>query len=168
MLYINLMPEKKIYILTGAVRTGKTTKLLQWAAGRNDVFGILTPDVGGERVFVDVHTKEQFKMEANSNGEDAITIGRFLFSKKAFKKAIEILRKGSKEKKGWLIVDEIGPLELKGEGFCEAVNEIAEGNTELKILFVVRDSVFQEAVKFFLLDQLQFTVLDKNDKIFLK
>jgi nucleoside-triphosphatase THEP1 len=162
------MPEKKIYILTGPVRTGKTTKLLQWAAGRKDVFGILTPDIEGKKVFMDAHTKEEFEMETKRGDEDPLVIGRFLFSKKSFAKAIEILREGLKEKSGWLIVDEIGPLELSGVGFYEVINEIVKVRTGLKILFVIRGPVLDKAIQFFGLDRLGPFVIDINADVFEK
>ena len=48
-----------IYILTGAIRTGKTTALLNWINNRNDVDGLLCPDnENGKRYFLKVKTKE--------------------------------------------------------------------------------------------------------------
>src|SRR5689334_2392243 len=122
------MADKNIYILTGPIQSGKTTKLVEWSKDKRDVFGILTPVVEGKRVFIDAHTKEQFRMEAESNEEDVLTIGRFVFSKKSFERAGNILTKAMKEKNAWLVVDEIGPLELKGEGFDSIIKQILSAN----------------------------------------
>ncbi|MFI5132697.1 MAG: nucleoside-triphosphatase [Chitinophagales bacterium] len=153
------MPEKIIFILTGTIQSGKTTKLLQWIAGRKDVFGILTPVAEGKRVFMNANTKEQFDMEAGNNDIDPVAIGKYLFSRKSFVRAIEILQKALKNDNGWLVVDEIGPLELRGEGFCEGVNEILSANTGLKILFVIRDSILDGAIQFYQLDQYNISVI---------
>ena len=93
------MPYKKIYILTGPIRSGKTTKLTQWSAERKDVFGILTPVIGGKRFFMNAHTGEQFEMESGSGEKNSLPVGKFTFSKKAFEKAIDILNQSTKEKK---------------------------------------------------------------------
>ncbi len=49
-----------IYILTGDIRTGKTTALLDWIKDRNDVDGLLCPDSeNGMRYFLKVKSKEE-------------------------------------------------------------------------------------------------------------
>src|ERR1043165_8734024 len=103
------MSDKKIYILTGAIQSGKTTKLKEWCNDKKDVFGILTPVIDGKRFFLDISPKEKFQMEAESNEKDVFTIGKFVFRKRSFEKAITILSNALQEKNGWIIVDEIGP-----------------------------------------------------------
>src|SRR5689334_7055186 len=125
-----------IFILTAAIRSGKTTSLIKWSAERNDVHGILTPVVEGKRVFMNAATKEQFPMEATGT-EETLLVGRFVFSKAGFDKAIQIIRDAI-DKEGWLIIDEIGPLELRGEGFHDVLNEVLE-KRKGKIILVVRE-----------------------------
>lgn len=161
------MPEK-IYILTGPIQSGKTTKLMQWAANKKNVFGILTPVVDNKRVFLDLTTKEQFRMEAKPNEENVFTIGRFVFSKQSFEKAINILTKALKENDGWLVVDEIGPLELRGEGFHDAIMEILKTEINLKILFVIRNTILEKALMFYRFNIEEITIIDKDNNIFEK
>lgn len=130
-------PRPLIYILTAPVQTGKTSSLLAWSANKNDVYGILTPVINGKRVFINVHTKEEFPMEAADKETEVWTIGRFIFSKINFEKASRIIRE-SIHSKGWLVIDEIGPLELKGEGFCTVLKEVLQQRKE-KIVLVIRD-----------------------------
>jgi nucleoside-triphosphatase THEP1 len=66
-----------------------------------------------------------------------LIVGRFLFSKKAFDKAVKIIR-DDVHKEGWLVIDEIGPLELGGGGFCDILKEVLSLRPE-KLLLVVRD-----------------------------
>lgn len=139
-----------IYILTGEIHSGKTTAITSWIGRRNDVFGILSPDISGVRFFANAHTKEQFKMEAEFNESDVLQIGKYTFSKAAFEKASSIIRKGLKQSLGWLILDEIGPLELKRQGFYNVVTEVVTSeNTTLKKLLVVRKSLVEEVISFF-------------------
>jgi nucleoside-triphosphatase len=169
-------PEKKIYIISGPIQSGKTSALLQWSATRNDVYGILTPIINGKRVFMNAHSREQFAMEAddrnayskNTDGKDAddrdasnkdvsntdasnkdaavINIGRYSFSQTAFNKAKEIIRTAIGQA-NWLLIDEIGPLELNNQGFADVLQEaLAALHHEQTIVLVVREGL-REKVK---------------------
>lgn len=140
------MPEPGIYILTAPIQSGKTTSLIQWSEQRNDVNGILTPVVDGKRVFINAATKEQFAMEATGN-EEAVSIGRFVFSKRGFNKAAQIIR-GAIDKDGWLVIDEIGPLEMRGEGFFDAFKEVLAKRNK-KLLLVIREGLVNEGIEKF-------------------
>ena len=156
-----------IYILTGPIQSGKTTRIANWAMEKNDVFGILTPVISGKRMFTDLHGKNIFEMEANSWETEILTIGKFKFSKAGFSKAVEILRNGLNEKKGWLVIDEIGPLELKGEAFSEILKEILHSSSnQQKILLVIRESLLEEVIQFFRLPQYKHVVIDTGSDIF--
>jgi len=135
-----------ISILTAPIQSGKTTSLINWSAQRNDVHGILTPVVGAKRVFMNAQTKEQFPMEATGK-EETLVVGRFVFSKAGFEKAIQIIRDAI-NKEGWLVIDEIGPLELKGEGFCDVLKEVLSVKRE-KILLVVREGITEKVKEYF-------------------
>jgi nucleoside-triphosphatase THEP1 len=135
-----------IFILTAPIQSGKTTSLISWSANRNDVHGILTPVVGAKRVFMNAQTKEQFPMEATGE-EKTLLVGRFAFSKAGFDKAIQIIRNAI-NKEGWLVIDEIGPLELNGEGFCAILKEALALRQE-KILLVVREGIAEKVREFF-------------------
>lgn len=136
------MTDRVVYLLTGPVRSGKTTALLQWAEKRKDVHGILTPLVNDKRIFMDANNKEQFAMEAAAGETNILEVGRFRFSKTGFDKAVQIIRDAI-PKEGWLIIDEIGPLELRGEGFCEILKDVLTQRKE-KILVVVREGLTDE------------------------
>jgi nucleoside-triphosphatase THEP1 len=131
----------KVFILTGPVETGKTTSIVKWSEKRNDVFGILTPVVNGKKTFMNVYARHLFDMEATDDETEVLFVGRFIFSKANFNKAITILHH-SMDKAGWLVIDEIGPLELRGEGFCEVLKEVLQNeNDGQTILLVVRDGL---------------------------
>jgi nucleoside-triphosphatase THEP1 len=153
------MNEKpRIYMLTGAVQTGKTRSLTNWAANRTDVYGILTPVVDGRRFFMNAHTKEQFPMEAVAGEQETLTVGRFIFSKTNFEKAITIIRE-SNVAKGWLVIDEIGPLELRGEGFAEVLKEVIATHRG-KFLLVVREGLAGAVSRYFNIQPEILTITD--------
>lgn len=148
-----------IYLLTGPVRSGKTTALVNWANGRHDVFGVLTPDVNGKRVFLDIATAIQFAMEAEP-GEEAIMVGKFSFGKKNFDSAINIIRSAAGEN-GWLVIDEAGPLELRGEGFAAVLKEVVETRKN-KIIIVVREGLTEKICNYFQLGNDEIKLIDNN------
>ncbi len=128
---------ERVYILTAPVQSGKTTSLVKWTEGRSDVYGILTPLVEGKRVFMNVQSRQLFLMEAKEGELETLTVGRFTFSRNNFNKAVQVIREGI-DKDGWLIIDEVGPLELRGEGFADVLKEVLS-RREHKIIVVVRD-----------------------------
>jgi hypothetical protein len=131
-----------IYILSAPIHSGKTTSLINWSAARNDVHGILTPVVGGKRVFMNAQTKEQFPMEATGPSTplrtDVITVG------------IHIIRNAT-NKEDWLVIDEVGPLELRGEGFCKVLKEVLAVRKK-KIILVVREGMAEQVKAYFGID----------------
>jgi nucleoside-triphosphatase THEP1 len=139
----------KVDIVTGPIQSGKTSTLLKLLSNQGNVNGILTPVVDGKRAFVNIATGEQFNMEAEKDEKDVLKVGKYIFSQPAFKKAIQVLSDGA-IKGGWLVIDEIGPLELIGGGFHDILREIlSKHKTDLKLLLVVREALISDVVKFF-------------------
>ena len=135
-----------IYILTGAIRSGKTTALLNWSKNRNDVDGLLCPDdANGKRYFLKLKNKTIFKLEAEAEAETeaVVVIGNFKFLQSAFNEANDyLILEASKTEPKYLIIDEIGKLELKNEGVHISTEALISqfksiGNTHL--ILVVRD-----------------------------
>jgi nucleoside-triphosphatase THEP1 len=146
MFYTPPMSDRMIYILSGPIQIGKTTALVKWSAGRSDVFGILTPVVNGKRFFMDAHAQNQFEMESNDIEQEVVSIGGFKFSREAFERASHIIDHAIN--KGWLVIDEIGPLELNKEGFYEILRKALENHTH-QLLIVVRESLLPRVTEFF-------------------
>ena len=133
-----------IYILTGAIRSGKTTALLDWSKNKNDVDGLLCPDdANGKRYFLKLKNKTTFKLEAEAEAEAIVAIGNFKFLQSAFNEANDyLILEASKTERQYLIIDEIGKLELKNEGLHVSTQALisqfrSKDNTHL--ILVVRD-----------------------------
>ena len=139
--------ENRVVILSAPIGSGKTTSLAKWLATRNDVHGILSPVKNGKRVFFNIQTKEEFEMEGPDNEKDNLLVGRFVFSKKNFEKAGAILQ-NSINSNGWIIIDEVGPLELRGEGFHDVIRDILKKHKG-KILIVVREGLVDKVKTYF-------------------
>jgi nucleoside-triphosphatase THEP1 len=155
----------KVIILTGEIQTGKTTLLQQFCLQRNDVAGILTPVVNGRRMFYSISEKQFFEMEAQVD-EEQLAIGRYLFSAAAFTKACNHLYTDSKRPGiKYLIIDEIGPLETrKQQGLYRSLKEITATSFNYTLIIVVRQSLVEEAVKFFGLSDAEVLTAEEMKK----
>ncbi|MGB2683795.1 MAG: nucleoside-triphosphatase [Olleya sp.] len=133
-----------IYILTGAIRSGKTTALLDWSKNKNDVDGLLCPDdINGKRYFLKLKSKSTFKLEAEAETEAIVAIGNFKFLQSAFNEANDyLILEASKTERQYLIIDEIGKLELKNEGLHVSTKVLIsqfKSNDNTHLILVVRD-----------------------------
>ena len=121
---------------------------MTWAEHKN-VSGIFSPKINDKRVFMDASMKTVFHMEAEGQ-EESIAVGKYLFSKNSFLKAEKILQAAAEHKSTeWLIIDEIGPLELKGKGFCNVLKGILQVQHSFKIVLVVRAQLTEDVKTFF-------------------
>jgi nucleoside-triphosphatase THEP1 len=161
-----------IYILTGAIRTGKTTALLNWINNRNDVDGLLCPDnENGKRYFLKVKTKEEFLLEVRSedSDQDVVTVGSFQFLKSAFEEANTFLiSKGNELASQYLIIDELGKLELKNEGLHSAVEllmPVFSANAKKHLIVVIRNNLLNEILNHYAISN--YCVLSKEELDFI-
>ncbi|WP_452229736.1 nucleoside-triphosphatase [Lacinutrix sp. MEBiC02404] len=155
-----------IYILTGAIRSGKTSALLDWSKTRNDVDGLLCPDnEDGKRYFLKVKSKKEFELETESESEDVIRIGHFKFLKPAFKEANDYLISiASEAENKYLIIDEIGKLELRNEGLhrsAEALISRFKKDNAHHVIVVVRDYLLDAVLKHYAISE--YKILTKED-----
>ncbi len=154
------MQNKRIYIVKGPIHSGKTTNLKLWLKAKDDVFGVFSPVINGIRYFENAATGNQFTMEAEAYEMDVLQVGKYTFSKSAFKRAEAILSDAIQKHQGWVIVDEIGPLELKGKGLSAVTKRLLEENkSALQVILVIRESILLEAIQYFEIDNL-YKILD--------
>ncbi len=155
--------KPKLFILTGDIHTGKTTCLQNWAAQKNDVYGIISPIVNNERVFMNVQTNECCKMEATEGENETLSIGRYVFSKHSFEFAIATIQSGLKNSNGWVLIDECGPLELKGEGLHKVIKEVlSQEKSNLSIVIVVRNSILNEMITHYCINPTKTQVIQNS------
>jgi nucleoside-triphosphatase len=138
--------KNKIIIVTGNIQTGKTT-FLQTFCEQQQTAGILTPIINQKRFFYDISKHTFFEMEANPT-EEKLAIGKYLFSVKAFIHANNILLEAStREDIKYLIIDEIGPLEIKlQQGLYTSIKKIIDKPYKYTLLLVVRTQLVDMAI----------------------
>lgn len=138
-----------IYVLTGPIRSGKTTRLQIFCKANDSIGGFLTPDIDQKRVVEFLGSGETIPFEANQS-EDFISIGKFRFRAEAFEKMkANISSFGSME---WHIIDEVGKLELMDQGLqpdlAIAINQF-KTKPDQHLILVIRDSLLNAVVKKF-------------------
>ncbi len=132
----------QIHIISGKIGSGKTTLLQNWLPP--GACGILSPKINGKRVFQNIESGEQMAME---NAAGTLETGRYRFDATSFVWAQDVVLNAWLRKPEWLIIDEIGPLEIrKNQGFHELLVKIfsEQSSSDTKILIVVRDFMVQE------------------------
>jgi len=137
----------RVRILTGPVRSGKTSALLRYAASQIDCGGVLSPDGPDGRVLRNARTGETIQWQkTRAEGPEDFIVGRFVFDAFAFRTAEEWLDTalqdpGVRE----IILDEAGPLELAGKGWDAWIRRfLALAPVPKDLLLVARESIVDE------------------------
>ncbi|MEC5158611.1 NTP transferase domain-containing protein [Chryseobacterium sp. MP_3.2] len=136
--------KTKIFIFSGKIGAGKTTLLKNWMAENENRTGFLSPKIEGKRYFENIEIGEQQLLEVKNS---SLKIGKYSFDPIVFTWAESELLNQINAQKEWLIIDEIGPLEIrKKQGFYKLILKIIANQTSLKpkIIFVVRDFMVAE------------------------
>lgn len=138
-------------VLSGPVGQGKTSWLQQHLPENSQ--GILTPVKEGKRIFQQLGTAQCWPMEARAQETEILLVGRYRFSRAAFDKAEECLQSVLRAPhSGWLVLDEVGPLELSGRGFHAIAQQLQQAYAGPQ-LWVVRDRCLQEVIEAYQLAQ---------------
>lgn len=147
---------QNLYILSGPIRTGKSTKLLKWSENKKNVAGILQYELNGNRVIRNISSGEVLILEAeNLKKSKIIKVGKFLFNKDVFRWAQKQIKQSFQEKPDWLIIDEYGKLELDNKGLEPAISEVIKKSKSQdypKIILVIREYLKNEFLKKFELE----------------
>lgn len=139
-----------IYVYTGPVKSGKTTKLMQWASDQKNIDGIFQPVVDEKRYIYQIGSRTLKLLESTEEhpNNEIVSIGKYKFLKSTFDWSQNILIDCLNKKLDWLIIDEIGPLEMDGKGLEPAVSKILNNRTndKTKILCVVRKEILEKFI----------------------
>ena len=141
---------KKIFIVTGQVHSGKTTRLMHWSASQKKIDGIFQPVIDDKRFIYHIASRTLKSLEVNASAKDehTIRIGNYRFSKDTFEWTGKILLDSISKDLEWLVIDEIGLLELDGNGLEPAISNIFDKrkNISAKIVCVVREEILRKFI----------------------
>ncbi len=151
---------------------------MNWIARQKNVGGILTPDVNGLRMLYNIASQSYHPLQVMHEA-NTIQIGRFNFDESAFQLAQKIVLESMAQQHEWVIVDEVGRLEMdKQSGLEPAVSAIIQkaktqaSNT--KLLLVIRDYLLNDAIQYYRLEGatilhksfFETTSINDNNKLF--
>ena len=150
-----------ILILTGPTRTHKTTTLRNWIKGRSDVAGVLSPDEGNLRVLLHVKDGQTIPWQRSAPQPGDLVIGRFSFDPNGFVTATGWLNEGLKDPAvRYIILDEIGNLELQGKGWDTWMRTALPLPEEKTLILVVRRPLLDEVIQRYQLDEI--SIVDRR------
>lgn len=151
----------KIKIVTGKVHSGKTTKLFRFIHENENIDGILAPIVNDKRRLYHISTKTIKDLEVDEKSEKTISIGKYYFLNESFDWANQLLIEGFHSSVDSLIIDEIGKLELKGEGLHKSVAEIFKNinSTNKKLIIVIRDYLLKDVLQYYSIGKDNYEIL---------
>lgn len=141
----------KIRIVTGPVHSGKTTKLFKYVYENNNIDGILAPIVNNKRRLYHIRSRTIKELEVEIKNEKTISVGKYHFLKQSFDWANECLITSLNSNADNLIIDELGKLELKGEGLHESMSEIIKKYkvNNKHLILVVRDYLLDDVLEYY-------------------
>ena len=157
-----------VIIVTGAIGTGKTTvcqKVIEIARGQGYNCGgvISRKSQNGDILVEDVKTGETRVLASTGDIFHGSHTAKYSFSPEGIAFGIEAVEKGAAS--DILLVDELGHLELRGEGFAGVVEQIAAGKVRDCIL-VIRKELLSAFLPRLGVDTLIFeTALDNRNQL---
>ncbi len=154
--------KNRVLIMTGGVNSGKSRLLqqyLQQAADRNEsVAGVVAEAVwkdGVKHGYDALFLPSGQRCRLCRKGEDSeVKVGRFGFNSAVFGLGSELLAEGPEPT--LTFVDEVGPLELAGQGWASLVTELLARRN--KLLLIVRRDLIAAVAGGFNLNE--YTVID--------
>lgn len=167
MIYFCTMSQ--IYIYSGPIHSGKTTRLKNWAGKTASVDGVLAPVIEGQRYLKFISDETLQLLETDSTDAGIVQqIGKYKFLNSVFQKAQMYLLSLINLTPEWIVVDEIGYLEMAGKGLEPAVSQIInklEIVKNVKIVLVIRDTLVEPALKYYKLDAHSTEVFNPDNKL---
>jgi nucleoside-triphosphatase THEP1 len=146
------LQKPQIVIITGDIHQGKTTftRSIVNTLGDNKIrisgFLSLGIDENHKRTgfyLYDIESGEKIELCSEKKDNDRINYGQFYFNREAIVKGQEILKVENLIDKQLIVIDEIGPLELRNDGWNSSL-EIICRKISIPHLWVVRRSIIKE------------------------
>lgn len=140
--------KNKITVLTGPIKSGKTTSLFKFISQNKSANGILAPIVDDRRVLYHIASKTIKLLETDKSGAGIIKVGRYKFFESVFEWARQKLSDSFNQKPEFLIIDEYGKLELDNKGLEPIISEfLLINNFDSEIILVVRDYLVESVIR---------------------
>lgn len=153
---------KKIFLLTGPINSGKSTRLFHWSQKQNNIAGIICLRDSGKRELYSVLSNSFQEFEVDDEIRQVLKIGKFKFLSESFEWAELELQKSIDLNPDWIVIDEVGPLELTGKGFDDAIKKLTSNHSlnKTNLILVVRDTLVDKVIKYYNWDRSSTQIVD--------
>lgn len=145
--------DSRAFILTGTVHGGKTTLVEAVIHGlrKHDchVAGLISRgiDRDGKRIgylLVNIQTSEECILASLDQVKGWVPFRRFYFDPKAIVQGCTWLEQGLREGADFLVIDEVGPMELQGGGWSPVLEKLVGVEPPIPQLWVTREQILSE------------------------
>jgi nucleoside-triphosphatase THEP1 len=145
----------QVIIITGEIHQGKTTFAQKIVADLHEQkiriagFFSIGLDENGMRTgfnLIDIESSKQIELCSDKKNEKRLKLGRYFFNPDAISFGNKILESNNIVDKQLIVIDEVGHLELNGQGWSNAIENIIRSNT-VPQLWIVRKSLVQKSTR---------------------
>ncbi len=147
--------RSKVLILTGEMQQGKTSLLKrllnELASEELPTEGFYTEVIikNDERLgytLNTIHSDESVILCGKSSETGLKRYGRFYFNETAIEKGNLILQKALENNAPLIVIDEVGPMEMSGDGWASSIDKICE-SSGIPMIWTVRKSLAGKAAR---------------------
>lgn len=153
-----------ISIFSRAIKTGKSTTLLNWCSKQKNVKGLLMMEENQNKIVYTAHNQQKILYQPSKN---YIKIGDYKFDNAVFTKGNELIKLWLEENTfDFLCLDEIGKLELNNKGWHSSFINILKHqkqNINKNYIVVVRDYLVNDVINQYNIKD--FTVTNSLEKL---
>lgn len=137
---------------------------MKWVTQQKNIDGILQPVIEGKRFVYHIESRTLKALETNSK-ENITSIGKYNFSNETFDWCKTIINESVKKNLNWIIIDEVGPLELNGKGLEPAFSNLLSRREKIesKILVVVRQEILDKFLIHYKLQNNEFEIFELEE-----
>src|ERR1035437_139803 len=145
----------KVVIITGDIHQGKTTFAQKIVADLHEqkirIAGFFSVGINENGIrtgfnLVDIGSSRQIELCSDKKNERRLKFGRYYFNSDAITLGNEILNSNNLSDKQLIVIDEVGHLELNGQGWSNADRKSTRNNT-VPQLWIVRKSLVQKCTR---------------------
>ncbi len=133
---------RRVILLTGPTHSGKTGALSA-TVRQPGVAGLLAPDLPSGRILEDLESGEIERFQVHDESEPFVEIGPYRFRYAAFEWANARLVAAAHSGARAIVIDEVGPLELRGGGLRRGLDAVLARESGAAVL-VVRESLIAQ------------------------
>ena len=144
--------RQNIYVITGKVKGGKTTftaDLVERLRRENlKITGFLSlgkfrDGQRSEFTLINLDNGNQVPLATVEKRSDWLKFRRFYFNPLALEQGNQWIRRGVETGPDLVVIDEVGPLELQGEGWYTSLKLLSKKN-QIPQIWIVREQILNE------------------------